>query len=121
LAVEFSSQFTENLFMRPARTSGIGPVGAILLSLFALGDASLSSDAAQPTHEQLMAACRAKYGKNVADAVLHKNGSVTCKVQVIRQMTRAEAFEACRKKYGATTILLHKTKGGWVCRYYGRY
>jgi hypothetical protein len=35
-------------------------------------------------------------------------------------MTRAEAYESCKKKYSATTILLQK-KSGWMCRYYGRY
>jgi hypothetical protein len=79
------------------------------------------AQAAKPTHQQAMAACRAKYGKKVTNAVVNKNGSITCQSRVVRQMTRAEVFEACKKKYGATTIIVQKKGNGWLCRYYGRY
>jgi len=35
----------------------------------------------------------------------------------VREMTRAEAYESCRKKFGPTTIFVQKKEGGWVCRY----
>jgi hypothetical protein len=78
---------------------------------------SLPSDAAKPTQEQAMAACKAKYGKKVVKAIINKNGSLTCQWQVVREMTRAEAYESCRKKFGPTTIFVQKKKSGWVCRY----
>ena len=98
----------------------IGMASAVLLGLFAMIEMAQYSEAAKPTYKQLMAACKAKYGKNVVKAVMNKDGSVVCHLPP-RQMTRAEAFEACRTKYGATTILLVKKKTGWLCRYYGRY
>jgi hypothetical protein len=91
------------------------------LALFIAGEWVAAAKAAVPTQKEALAACRAQYGKKVVNAVVHKDGKVTCQWQVRREMTRSEAFEACRKKYSATTILLHKKNGGWVCRYYGRY
>jgi hypothetical protein len=70
-----------------------------------------------PTHQQAMAACRVKYGKKVVNAIVNKNGTLTCQWRVVREMTRAEAYESCRKKFGPTTILLQKKKNGWMCRY----
>ena len=75
----------------------------------------------RPTQKQALAGCKAKYGKNVVSVTINKKGTVICHTQVTRQMTRAEVFEACRKKYGATTIIIEKKKSGWLCRYYGRY
>ena len=106
-----------NIRWRP----GIGLPSAIFLLFFAVSGMSQSSEAARPTHKQLMAVCKAKYGKNVVSVTISKNGTITCHTQVTRQMTRAEVFEACRKKYGATTIIVVKKKSGWLCRYYGRY
>jgi uncharacterized protein GlcG (DUF336 family) len=107
--------------MKPIRAGSIGFAGAILISWFALGTMVLPSDAAKPTQAQAMAACKAKYGKKVVNAIVNKNGSLTCQWRVVREMTRAEAYESCKKKYSATTILLQKKKSGWMCRYYGRY
>jgi len=106
-----------NIRWRPS----IGLLSALLLLLFAVSGMSQSSEAARPTHKQLMAVCKAKYGKNVVSVTINKKGTVICHTQVTRQMTRAEVFEACRKKYGATTIIIEKKKSGWLCRYYGRY
>jgi len=49
--------------------------------------------------------------------IINKNGTLTCQWRVMRQMTRAEAYESCRKQFGPTTILMVKKKNGWVCRY----
>lgn len=107
--------------MKPTRTGGIGFAGAVLISLSALGTMVLPSDAAQPTQAQAMATCKAKYGKKVVSAIVNKNGSLTCQWRVVREMTRAEAYEACKERHSATTVLLEKKKSGWSCRYYGRY
>jgi hypothetical protein len=101
--------------------SGVGLVGALFLSFLTATEMSLSSNAGQPTHKQLMAACKAKYGKNVVSLVVNKDRSVTCQVGVAREMTRAEVYEACKKKYHATSIMLVKKKNGWLCRYHGLY
>lgn len=107
--------------MKPIRAGGFGLAGAVLLSLFALGTMALPSDAARPTQKQAVAACKAKYGKKVVNAIVNKDGSLTCQWRVVREMTRAEVYEACKKKYSATTVLVQKKKSGWMCRYYGRY
>ncbi len=107
--------------MKTTRISAIRFTGAILVCLCAAGGLSQPSEAAVPTQKQALAACKAKYGKKVVSAIVNKNGSITCQSRVTREMTRAEVFEACRKKYGATTIMVSKKKSGWVCRYYGRY
>jgi hypothetical protein len=107
--------------MKSTSAAGVGLAGAVLLSLFALGAMAMPSDAAMATQKQAMAACKAKYGKKVINAIVNKNGSLTCQWRVMREMTRDEAYDACKKKHGATTVMLQKKKSGWMCRYYGRY
>lgn len=107
--------------MKPTTASIIRLASAVLLSLFAVGHMSLPSAGAIPTQNQAMAACRAKYGKKVINAIVNKNGSFTCQWRVVREMTRAEVYESCKKKYSATTVMVQKKKSGWMCRYYGRY
>lgn len=103
--------------------SSIGTVGAkcggfLFLILFVFGVMpAVTAQAAKPTHQQALAACKAKYGKKVVNAIVNKNGSLTCQWQVYREMTRAEAYESCRKKFGNTTIMMMKKKNGWACRY----
>ena len=106
--------------MTSTRTGLVRLACAVLLSLFAGGHMSLPSDAAKPTQKQAMAACKAKYGKKVINAIVNKNGSLTCQWRVMREMTRAEVYESCRKKFGPTTIFVQKKKSGWVCRYIPR-
>jgi hypothetical protein len=93
----------------------------ILLLLFVASEWAADSEAARPTHEQAMADCRAHFGKKVINAVINKNDSVTCQWQVRREMTHAEAWEACRKQFGATQAFVQKKKDGWWCRYKARY
>ena len=38
-----------------------------------------------------------------------------------KPMSRAEAYERCRKQFSATSLLINWTSKGWRCRYYGRY
>ncbi|QIG50619.1 hypothetical protein G5V57_24535 [Nordella sp. HKS 07] len=96
-------------------------VVAALVVGAALGGMVETSNAAKPTQKEALAACRAQYGKKVVNAIVQKDGKVRCEWMVRREMTREEAFESCRKKYSATTVLLRKTKDGCLCRYYGRY
>jgi hypothetical protein len=92
-----------------------------LLSWLVAGDWLAAAHAAKPSQADAMAACRAKYGKKVIKAIINKDGTLTCQWQVARPMTRSEAYEACRKKTGAFTAFVHKTKNGWRCRYIPRY
>jgi hypothetical protein len=102
-------------------TARVRPVVAAGLALIIAAGWMAAAHAAAPSQKEAITACRAQYGKKVINAIVHKNGKVTCQWQVVRQMTRAEVFEACRKKHGATTLLIRKKKNGWECRYYGRY
>ncbi len=101
--------------------AGIRFFPLFLFWLAVIGGTPLPAAAATPTHEQAMAACRAKYGKKLVNAIINKNGSLTCQWRMMREMTRAEAYETCKKQHSATTVLIEKKKGGWFCRYYGRY
>jgi hypothetical protein len=86
-----------------------------------LGEGAAVSHA-KPSHSDAMAACRAKFGKKVINAIINKNGTLTCQWQVVRApTTRKEAYEACVKKFGATQAFVHKKKDGWWCRYKARY
>ena len=93
----------------------------VVLSLFVAAEWVSVTEAAKPTYQQAMKACRAKYGKKVINVIINKNGTLTCEYQVVREMTHAEAWALCRKKFGATQAFVQKKKGGWWCRYYGRY
>jgi hypothetical protein len=87
-----------------------------------LGVGATVSHAARPSHSDAMAACRAKYGKKVINAIINKNGTLTCRWQVVRRpATHKEAYEACRKKFGATQAFVFRKKNGWWCRYKARY
>lgn len=103
------------------RTVGLKLALATTLSFFAAGEWAAPAQAAKPSYKDAMAGCRAQYGKKVINAIVHENGSVTCQWQVVREMTRKEAYDACRKKFGATTAFVQKKKGGWWCRYKPRY
>jgi hypothetical protein len=93
---------------------------ALIATLLAAGCFS-AAEAAQPSQKELLAACRAKYGKGITGAVVKKNGQIVCQEGPGRQATRKEVFEYCRKKYSATTLIVTKKGNGWQCRYYGRY
>lgn len=92
-----------------AKTTGVGPAAAVFLSLFAFDEIIVSSEAAQPTYEELMAACKTKYGKKVVKATIGKDGSVTCHLPPGRP-TQKQAVAACRAKYGkkATGAVINK-------------
>ena len=97
-------------FIGPTRTTGIRLAGAVLLSLFAVGEMSLSSDAAQPTHKQSLAACKAKYGKKIINAIVNKAGSVTCQWRV--RPTQKQALAGCKAKYGKKVVNAIVNKDG---------
>lgn len=95
---------------------------AVLLAICAaVTGMSAAVEAAPITQKEALAACRAQYGKKVIKATIGKNGKINCQWQVRREMTRQEVYEACRKKFSATTAMVHKTKTGWRCRYIGRF
>jgi hypothetical protein len=105
-----AASFEGGDFMRPIITTGIGLAGAILLSLLAGGEMSLSSDAARPTQQQALAGCKAQYGKKVAKAIVNKDGSVTCKWWV--RPTPQQALAGCKAKYGKKVINAIVNKDG---------
>ena len=111
------ANYNRGIFMSLFWTAGVRLGALLVLSLFLISELEAPAQAAKPTYQQAMAACRAKYGKKVISVIINKNGTLTCQWRVMRQMTRAEAYESCRKQFGPTTILMVKKKNGWVCRY----
>lgn len=72
--------------------------------------------------KQAMAACRAKYGKDVTSVTIKKNGQIVCQEGPdSTSATRKEVFEYCKRKFGATTVVVQKKGKRWQCLYYGRY
>lgn len=108
-------------FMQQLRRVGFTLAIMTAMTGFVAGEGALTAEAAKPSRSDAMAACRAKYGKKVTNVVINKNGGVTCQWQVQRPMTHKEAWEACRKQFGATTAFVQKKKDGWWCRYKARY
>ncbi|MGE0005262.1 MAG: hypothetical protein AB7S92_06690 [Parvibaculaceae bacterium] len=102
-------------------TARVKPAMMAGMALAIVAGWSVSVDAAKPRHKQALAACRAKYGKKVVDAIISRDGKVTCRWRVRRAMTRAEAYDYCQKKFGPTTVFMQKTKNGWRCRYRQKY
>jgi hypothetical protein len=74
------------------------------------------------SYKQAMAACRAKYGKDVTSVVIKKNGQIVCREDPGRTATRQEVYDYCKKKTSAQTLMVRKKSNGrWECRYYGRF
>ena len=92
----------------------------VVLSLFVAAEWASITEAAKPTYQQAMAACRAKYGKGITNVVIKKNG-IVCQ-EGPRNPTRQQVYEYCKKEYSAQTVFVRKLANGkWECRYYGRY
>jgi len=107
--------------MTLSRTAGLRLAIVAALSSLAAGEWAATAQTANPSRDDAMAACRARYGKKVTNVIINKDGTLTCQWQVVREMTHAEAWEACRKQFGATQAFVQKTKKGWRCRYKARY
>jgi hypothetical protein len=108
--------------MRTIGTSILATTLAGMLSLLAVTSMPAPTEAARPSNKQLLAACRAKFGKDVTSVSVKKNGQVVCQQGPGPQATRQEVFEYCRRTLGATTLTVRKKANGqWECRYYGRY
>ena len=94
----------------------------LLLSLFVVIDMPAPAEAARPSNQQVLAACRAKFGKEVTSYSVRKNGQIVCQVGPGPAATRQEIFDYCKRTLGATTLTVRKKANGkWECRYYGRY
>lgn len=110
------------LSMTSANTAGLDLAFAAILSLFVMGELSAPAEAARPSYNQLLAACKAKFGMEVTSVSVKKNGQIVCQQGPGPGATRKEIFEYCRKSLGATTLTVRKKANGkWECRYYGRY
>jgi hypothetical protein len=99
--------------------ASLGLAMMVALPLLMAGSWATATLAARLSHADAMAACRAKYGKKVINAIVNKNGTFTCQWQVARPMTHAEVYEACKKKFHSITVFVFKKKDGWYCRYRG--
>lgn len=106
--------------MTISKANGVRLV-AVLAICAAVAGLSAATEAAPITQKEALAACRAQFGKKVIKATVGKNGKINCQWQIRREMTRQEVYDACRKKFSATTAMVHKTKTGWRCRYIGRF
>ena len=103
-------------------TSVLTMVLASTLSLLAVTIMPATAEAARPSNKQLLAACRAKFGKDVTSVSVKKNGQVVCQQGPGPGATRQEIFDYCKRTLGATTLTVRKKANGkWECRYYGRY
>jgi len=108
--------------MRTIGTFILATTLAGTLPLLTVTSMSAPAEAARPSNKQLLAACRAKFGKDVTSVSVKKNGQVVCQQGPGPQATRQEIFEYCRRTLGATTLTVRKKANGkWECRYYGRY
>ena len=108
--------------MRTIGTSILATTLAGMLSLLAVTSMPVTAEAARPSNKQLLAACRAKFGKDVTSVSVKKNGQVVCQQGPGPGATRQEIFDYCKRTLGATTLTVRKKANGkWECRYYGRY
>lgn len=71
--------------------------------------------------KQAMAACRAKYGKDITDVVIRKNGQIVCQEGPAETASRREVYEYCKRKLNATMIIMQKKGKRWHCLYSGNY
>ncbi len=71
--------------------------------------------------KQAMAACRAKYGKDVTGVVIKKNGQIVCQEGPSETASRQEVYEYCKRKLNPTMIVMQKKGGRWHCLYSGNY
>ena len=92
---------------------------AAILIPTALLIADVPSQAATSLDKQAWASCKKKYGKALVSAEVRKGGKeFYCTFTTpAKPMSSAEAYEACKKKYKATAVIVVKAKDGWRCRY----
>lgn len=106
--------------MKSTRTAVLRLTLAGILSASALVGLAAVAEAAV-SKKQAMAACRAKYGKDVTSVVIKKNGQIVCQQGPGEQASRKEVYDYCERTFSATTIVMQKKGGRWMCLYYGRY
>jgi hypothetical protein len=92
---------------------------AILTSFMVMGLATTAE--AGISKKQAMAACRAKYGKDVTGVVIKKNGQIVCQEGPSETASRQEVYEYCKRKLNPTMIVMQKKGGRWHCLYSGNY
>lgn len=94
----------------------------LALALAAFVAAGLSGAAeAGVSKKQAMAACRAKYGKDVTDVVIRKNGEIVCQQGPSENASRKEVYEYCKRTLDPKMIVMQKRGGRWFCLYSGNY
>ncbi len=102
-------------------TAGLRLAIGVVLSLFVAVEGVSVTEAAKPTYQQAMKACRAKYGSGITNVIFKKNGGIVCQ-EGPRNPTRQQVYDYCKKTYSAQTVFVRKLANGkWECRYYGRY
>ncbi len=70
--------------------------------------------------KQAMQVCRERYGKGITSVVIKKNGHIVCQEGPGRLATRQQVFDYCKKKFGATMVVVRKRPGGkWFCGHNG--
>lgn len=95
---------------------------ALIGAFVTLGVTGLAATAeAGVSKKQAMAACRAKYGQDVTDVVIRKNGQIVCQEGPAETASRREVYEFCKRKLKATMIVMQKKGGRWHCLYSGNY
>ncbi|QIG50620.1 hypothetical protein G5V57_24540 [Nordella sp. HKS 07] len=95
---------------------------AFALALSAFMTAGLLGEAeAGVSKKQAMAACRAKYGNEVSDVVIKKNGEIVCQQGPSETASRKEVYEYCKRTLNPKMIVMQKRNGRWMCLYSGNY
>lgn len=106
--------------MKWTRTAVLRLTLAGILSASALAGLAATAQAGV-SKKQAMASCRAKFGNDITDVVIKKNGQIVGQQGPGEKASRKEVYEYCKRTFSATTIIMQKKGGRWMCLYYGRY
>lgn len=95
---------------------------ALACAFFAVTAAGLPAVAeAGMSKKEAMAVCRKKYGKEITDVVIQKNGQIVCQEGPGKNASRKEVYDYCKRTLKANMIIMVKKYGRWHCRYSGPY
>jgi hypothetical protein len=90
-------------------------IASLVIALFALG----AGEAQPKTFKNAWAACGSKYMTEPGRALADDRREFLCAGKRVRAMSREDAYHACSKQFGATSIMLFWTRKGWLCHYRG--